>query len=68
MNIKKHITIEGDQIMNKHEKLGSIEGLLFIGGQITSRIEAYIVKKEMTIGTVKVIPPKAIQNGRIEQS
>ena len=68
MNIKKHITIEGDQIMNKHEKLCSIEGLLFIGGQITSRIEANIVKKEMPIGTVKVIPPKAIQNGRIEHS
>ena len=52
--------------MNKQIKLGEIKGLSFIGGQITSRIEADEKKNEKVIGKVKVIPPKAIKAGRIE--
>ena len=51
--------------MNKHIKLSEIKGLSFIGGQITSRIEANEKKNEKAIGTVKVIPPKAIKAGKI---
>lgn len=52
--------------MNKQVKLSDIKGLSFIGGQITSRIEADEKKNEKAIGTVKVIPPKAIKAGKIE--
>ncbi len=52
--------------MNKQIKLNDIKGLSFIGGQITSRIEADEKKNERAIGTVKVIPPKAIKAGKIE--
>ncbi len=51
--------------MNKHIKLSEIKGLSFIGGQITSRIEVNEKKNEKAIGTVKVIPPKAIKAGKI---
>lgn len=51
--------------MSKHIKLSEIEGLSFIGGQITSRIEVNDKKEEIAIGTVKVIPPKAIKSGSI---
>ncbi len=53
--------------MNKQAKLSDIKGLSFIGGQITSRIEADEKKKENVIGKVRVIPPKAIKSGRIVQ-
>lgn len=52
--------------MNKQVKLNDIKGLSFIGGQITSRIEADEKKNERAIGTVKVIPPRAIKAGKIE--
>ena len=52
--------------MNKQVKLSDIKGLSFIGGQITSRIEADQKRNERAIGTVKVIPPKAIKAGKIE--
>ncbi len=52
--------------MNKQTKLSEIKGLSFIGGQITSRIEADVKRNERTIGKVKVIPPKAIKSGKIE--
>ena len=52
--------------MNKQVKLNDIKGLSFIGGQITSRIEADEKRNERAIGTVKVIPPKAIKAGKIE--
>ena len=52
--------------MNKQVKLSDIKGLSFIGGQITSRIEADEKRHERAIGTVKVIPPKAIKAGKIE--
>ena len=52
--------------MNKQVKLSDIKGLSFIGGQITSRIEADEKRNERAIGTVKVIPPKAIKAGKIE--
>ena len=54
-----------DVKMNKHIKLSEIKGLSFIGGQITSRIEVNEKKNEKAIGTVKVIPPKAIKAGKI---
>lgn len=53
--------------MNKQIQLCDIKGLSFIGGQITSRIEADEKKNERGIGKIKVIPPKAIKAGRIEQ-
>ena len=56
----------GGYKMNKQVKLNDIKGLSFIGGQITSRIEADEKKNERAIGTVKVIPPKAIKAGKIE--
>lgn len=40
-----------------------IEGLNIIGGQITSRIEAKLESNK--IGEVKVLTPKAIQNGSV---
>ena len=49
-------------------KLSDIKGITFIGGQITSRIEANQKKKEIVIGNVKVIPPKAIKGGKIVHS
>ena len=39
--------------MNKQVKLSDIKGLSFIGGQITSRIEADEKKNERVIGTDK---------------
>lgn len=54
-----------DIIMNKRIELSKIKGISFIGGQITSRIEANGNKEEIAIGTVKVIPPKAIKSGSI---
>lgn len=51
--------------MNNQIKLSEIKGLTFIGGQITSRIEA---KAETSIGKVSVIPPKAIKGGKIEHT
>lgn len=49
-------------------KLCDIKGLTFIGGQITSRIEANQKKEEIVIGNIKVIPPKAIKGGKIVHS
>ena len=49
--------------MSEHIKLSSIKGLLFIGGQITSRIEA--TENSLAKGKIQVIPPKAIKNGEI---
>lgn len=51
--------------MSKQVKMGDIKGLSLSGGQIVSRIEANEKKNERTIGTVKVIPPKAIRAGKI---
>ncbi|MEE3462479.1 MAG: hypothetical protein VZR00_11495, partial [Lachnospiraceae bacterium] len=51
--------------MNKQVTLKDIKGLTFIGGQITSRIEADEKKSDPVLGSIKVIPPKAIKNGRI---
>lgn len=51
--------------MNRFVKLSEVKGLSFIGGQITSRIEADAKKNEAAKGTVKVIPPKAIKGGKI---
>ncbi|MEE5990983.1 MAG: restriction endonuclease subunit S [Lachnospiraceae bacterium] len=51
--------------MNKQVTLKDIKGLTFIGGQITSRIEADEKKSDPVIGSVQVVPPKAIKNGRI---
>ena len=56
----------GGYKMNKQVKISDIKGLSFIGGQITSRIEVDEKKKDRAIGTVKVIPPKAIKAGKIE--
>lgn len=66
LNIKKHINLMEDIKMNKQIRLSEIKGLTFIGGQITSRIEADDKQKDEAIGTVKVIPPKAIKAGKIE--
>lgn len=54
--------------MHSQMKLSDIKGLTFIGGQITSRIEADQKKEEIVIGKVKVIPPKAIKGGKIQHS
>lgn len=53
--------------MKNQIKLGDVKGLAFIGGQITSRIEANEKKNEIAIGKVQVIPPKAIKAGKIVQ-
>ena len=53
--------------MKNQIKLGEVKGLAFIGGQITSRIEANEKKNEIAIGKVQVIPPKAIKAGKIVQ-
>lgn len=53
--------------MKNQIKLSDVKGLVFIGGQITSRIEANEKKNEIAIGKVQVIPPKAIKAGRIVQ-
>ena len=52
--------------MDKQITIGDIKGLIFVGGQITSRIEANTEKNELVVGKVSVIPPKAIQNGKID--
>lgn len=52
--------------MNKQNTIGNIKGLTFVGGQITSRVEANPEKDDKSIGKILVIPPKAIQNGNIE--
>lgn len=52
--------------MNKQVMLNEIKGLTFIGGQITSRIEADEKRNEKVLGTVKVIPPKAIKSGKLQ--
>jgi len=52
--------------MNKQNTFGNIKGLTFVGGQITSRVEANPEKDDKSIGKILVIPPKAIQNGKIE--
>ena len=52
--------------MNMQTKLKEIKGLSFIGGQITSRIETKELMNDRVLGTVKVIPPKAVKAGRIE--
>lgn len=53
--------------MKNQIKLSDVKGLAFIGGQITSRIEANEKKNEIAIGKVQVIPPKAIKAGKILQ-
>lgn len=53
--------------MKNQIKLSDVKGLAFIGGQITSRIEANEKKNEIAIGKVQVIPPKAIKAGKIVQ-
>ncbi len=53
--------------MKNQIKLGDVKGLAFIGGQITSRIEANEKKNEIAVGKVQVIPPKAIKAGKILQ-
>ncbi len=65
LNIKKHIKQTEDINLNKQTKLCDIKGLSFIGGQITSRIEANEKRDERVLGKVKVIPPKAIKAGSI---
>ena len=50
--------------MSKQVRLGEVEGLEFIGGQITSRIEAK--KVEDVIGSMQVIVPKAIDKGKVD--
>ena len=50
----------------KQNTIGNIKGLTFVGGQITSRVEANPEKDDKSIGKILVIPPKAIQNGKIE--
>ena len=52
--------------MNSKSKLSDIRGLSFIGGQITSRIESDERKGDPVIGKIKVIPPKAIKEGKID--
>ena len=49
--------------MKNQIKLSEVKGLAFIGGQITSRIEADEKKNEVVKGKVKVMPPKAIKGG-----
>lgn len=53
--------------MKNQIKLNDVKGLAFIGGQITSRIEANEKKNEIAIGKVQVIPPKAVKAGKIVQ-
>ena len=53
--------------MKNQIKLSDVKGLAFIGGQITSRIEANEKKNEIVVGKVQVIPPKAIKAGKILQ-
>lgn len=65
LNIQQQINSRKDLIMNKQVVLKDIKGLTFIGGQITSRIEADEKKSDPVIGTVQVVPPKAIKSGRI---
>ncbi len=67
MNIKKYIKQRKDIIMKNQIKLSDVKGLAFIGGQITSRIEANEKKNEIVVGKVQVIPPKAIKAGKILQ-
>ena len=52
--------------MNGQMKLIDVKGMTFIGGQITSRIEVNQKKNDVVIGTIKVIPPKAIKDGMID--
>ena len=54
--------------MKNQVKLSEVKGLAFIGGQITSRIEANEKKNEVVKGKVQVIPPKAIKGGKIVHS
>lgn len=54
--------------MKNHIKLSEVKGLAFIGGQITSRIEANEKKNDIVKGKVQVIPPKAIKGGKIVHS
>ena len=49
--------------MDKQIRLGEVEGLEFIGGQITSRLEAK--KNEDVEGSINVLTPKAINLGII---
>lgn len=51
--------------MSEHKKVGEIKGLKFIGGQITSRIQADEKKNDVSLGNIQVIPPKAIKNGSL---
>lgn len=53
--------------MQKNEmmKLTEYKGVEFIGGQITSRIEANEKKGEIATDKILVVPPKAIAGGRI---
>lgn len=51
--------------MSEHKRIGDIKGLTFIGGQITSRIQADEKKNDVTIGNIQVIPPKAIKGGAL---
>lgn len=53
--------------MKNQIKLSEVKGLAFIGGQITSRIEADEKKNEVVKGKVKVMPPKAIKGGKVIQ-
>ena len=49
--------------MDKQIRLGEVEGLEFIGGQITSRLEAK--RNEDVEGSINVLTPKAINLGII---
>lgn len=51
--------------MVKREALKDIKGLFVIGGQITSRVEAKTDSEK--ISTIKVLIPKALSNGVINQ-
>lgn len=51
--------------MSEHKKVGEIKGLKFIGGQITSRIQADEKKNDVSLGNIQVIPPKAIKGGAL---
>lgn len=65
LNILKHIVCRKDINMKKQILLKDIKGLSFIGGQITSRVTADEKRNDPVLGTITVIPPKAIKDGKI---
>lgn len=53
--------------MREKKKIGELKSVEFIGGLITKRIESDAKKGDPILGEVSVIPPKAINGGRIEK-